>query len=90
MQYQALTGEWQLRQADSEEWLPARVPGVVHTDLRAAERIPNPLVGDNEKRVQWVAETDWEHRRIFTVEASLLAHQHVFLTVAGRQARRFG
>ena len=54
---QPLTGDWQFRQAKSEEWLPAQVPGGVHTDLLHLERIPDPFVAGNEKRVQWVAET---------------------------------
>ena len=55
---QTLSGAWQFRQANTEEWLPATVPGGVHTDLLANERIPDPFVGDNEKHVAWVAESD--------------------------------
>jgi beta-mannosidase len=44
---QTLTGPWQFRQAGSEDWLPAIVPGAVHTDLMAAGRIPDPFVGEN-------------------------------------------
>jgi len=83
MQIQTLTGEWQFRQTDSEEWLPARVPGGVHTDLMAAGRIPDPFVADNEKQVMWVAEEDWEYRRTFTIEAGLLAEERVFLVCDG-------
>ncbi len=68
MQKQTLSGTWQFRQSGSEEWLPANVPGGVHTDLLAMGRIPDPFVADNEKKVQWVAENDWEYRRSFTVE----------------------
>jgi beta-mannosidase len=83
MLHQSLTGAWQFRQVESDEWLPAQVPGGVHTDLLAAERIPNPFVADNEKLVQWVAETDWVYRRTFTVAPDLLAQQHVFLACDG-------
>ena len=55
------------------------MPGCVHTDLLALERIPDPFVADNEKRGMWVAETDWEYRRMFTVNAYLLALERVFL-----------
>ena len=76
MRVQTLTGEWEFRQADAEvgsgEWLPAQVPGGVHTDLMAAERIPDPFVADNEKQVMWVAEGDWEYRRTFSVDANVL------------------
>ena len=83
MQIQPLTDHWQFRQAGTVEWLPATVPGGVHTDLLAAGRIPDPFAGDNEKRVQWVAESDWEYRRVFTVDPILLAHDKVFLICDG-------
>jgi beta-mannosidase len=83
MHIQSLTGDWQFRQADAETWAPARVPGDVHTDLLATGRIPDPFVADNEKHVQWVAETDWAYRRTFRVEAKLLAEQRVFLVCDG-------
>ncbi len=80
---QTLSGAWQFRQAGSDEWLPARVPGGVHTDLLAAGRIPDPFAGDNEKRVQWVAESDWEYRQPFVVDADLLNESQVFLVCDG-------
>jgi len=67
----------------TEEWFAARVPGGVHTDLLAAGRIPDPFVADNEKRVQWVAESDWEYRRFFGVRSQLLAEERVFLVCGG-------
>ena len=42
---QTLTGPWQFRQAGTETWLPASVPGAVHTDLMAAGRIPRSISG---------------------------------------------
>ena len=83
MLIQSLNGLWQLRQAGSAEWLAGQVPGDVHTALLAAGRIPDPFVADSEKRVQWVAETDWEYRWVFTPEPELLHHQTIFLTCAG-------
>jgi beta-mannosidase len=52
---QSLTGAWQIRHAGGvqpdasldADWLPAQVPGGVHTDLMAAGRIPDPFVADN-------------------------------------------
>ncbi|GAP05623.1 beta-galactosidase/beta-glucuronidase [Anaerolinea thermolimosa] len=56
---------WTFRQAGTDEWMPATVPGGVHTDLLALGRIPDPFVADNELKVQWVAEADWEYRGVF-------------------------
>jgi Beta-galactosidase/beta-glucuronidase len=80
---QSLSGAWQLRQAGSNEWLAAQVPGGVHTDLMAAGRIADPFVGDEELRVQWVAEADWEYRRTFRVEAAVAAEKRTALVFDG-------
>ena len=68
---QTLSGTWQFRQSGSREWLPATVPGGVHSDLLALGRIPDPFVADNEKKVMWVAESDWEYRRSFIEDTAL-------------------
>jgi beta-mannosidase len=65
MREQNLGGKWQFRQAGASKWWEAAVPGGVHTDLLALGRIPDPFFADNELRVQWVAESDWEYRKIF-------------------------
>ena len=83
MQIQTMTGDWQFRQAGAEEWLPAHVPGGVHTDLLAIGRIPDPFAGDNEKRVQWVAESDWEYRRGLTCSPEMVAEDQVWLVCDG-------
>ena len=83
MQIQSLTGKWQFQQVGTEEWLPANVPGSVHTDLMASGRIPDPFVADNEKRVQWVAESDWVYRTSFTCTDELLSEEKVFLVCDG-------
>ena len=83
MNRQSLTGQWQFRQSGTDAWLPAQVPGGVHTDLLALDRIPDPFVGDNEKHVQWVAETDWQYRYSFTCSRDLLAEETVWLVCDG-------
>ncbi len=83
MPIQPLTGAWQFRRAGDADWLPASVPGGAHTDLLAQGRIPDPFVGDNEKRVQWVAESDWEYRRSFFVAPELLNEDRVDLVCDG-------
>jgi len=83
MKTQSLAGQWQFRQAGQTEWLPAQVPGGVHTDLLAAGKIPDPFVADNEKKVMWVAEQDWEYRSSFMPGAAVLAEDKVFLVCDG-------
>jgi len=78
-----LSGAWQFCQAGTENWLPATVPGSVHSDLLALGKIPDPFVADNELKVMWVAETDWEYRHAFTVDKPLLAEPNVSLVCDG-------
>ncbi len=80
---QQLTGKWQFHQEGKKEWLPATVPGGVHTDLMANNLIPDPFVSDNEKRVKWVAESDWEYRTSFKCTKSIFSEEKVFLVCDG-------
>ncbi len=83
MRIQSLAGAWEFRQVGTQEWLPANIPGGVHTDLLALGRIPDPFVGDNEKRVQWVAEADWEYHTRFTASPDLLSQPQIWLVCDG-------
>lgn len=83
MKIHSLAGSWKFRQVGTDVWLPATVPGGVHTDLLALNRIPDPFVGDNEKRVQWVAEADWEYSIKYKVEAELFHQPHLWLVCDG-------
>ncbi len=83
MNKQTLSGKWQFRQAGAAEWLPATVPGGVHSDLLALGKIPDPFVADNELQVMWVAECDWEYRRSFAVDAGMLKQDHLALVCEG-------
>ena len=62
-----LSAEWQFKAVDSDTWLTAEVPGVVHTDLLANNLIPDPFIGTNEDSVQWVAKKRWEYRTSFNL-----------------------
>ena len=79
----SLSGAWEFRQANTPDWMPATVPGGVHTDLMALGKIPDPFVADNEARVQWVAEADWEYRRSISVSGDLLKEERVYLVFDG-------
>lgn len=45
--------------------LSATVPGCVHLDLLAAERIADPFDGDNEAAQQWIGSTVWRYETTF-------------------------
>jgi len=64
----SLNGEWQFRSYNDTVWLPATVPGCVHTDLLYHRVIPDPFFASNEESVQWVAKTTWEYRKLFNAD----------------------
>ena len=77
-----LSGEWRLDGLDERGAplsCPAAVPGDVHGALFAAGRMPDPFLGRNEERVQWVARRDWTFSRSFDVPADFLLHASVIL-----------
>jgi beta-mannosidase len=69
--------------AETEQWHPAAVPGVVQTDLLQAGLIPDPFFGDNEKQLQWIGLTDWEYQTEFSVDAATLRRKHIDLVFDG-------
>lgn len=78
-----LDGAWQMRAASDSAWLPATVPGTVHTDLLAAGRTPDPLTGDHEAELAWIEDEDWIYRRDFDVDPDILDHDEVALVFEG-------
>jgi beta-mannosidase len=68
---------WTFRKKGDDQWLPAIVPGCVHTDLLENKIIPDPFTGLNEKEVQWIEKEDWEYRCKFDVSSYLLDHDQL-------------
>ncbi|MBB3696901.1 hypothetical protein KMW28_22340 [Flammeovirga yaeyamensis] len=62
---QKITADWKFAQADRKEWLDAKVPGCVHTDLLRHKKIADPFFGENEKKVQWIDKKDWIYKTSF-------------------------
>ncbi|MBK9732341.1 MAG: glycoside hydrolase family 2 protein [Chitinophagaceae bacterium] len=74
---------WQFRKAGDSIWLPATIPGTVHTDLLDNHLIPDPYYSDNEKKVQWVENEDWEYQAYFSCPAYLLSQKNIELQFDG-------
>ncbi|MHB9037731.1 MAG: beta-mannosidase [Armatimonadota bacterium] len=79
----SLDGAWELRQVGSDEVFEGRVPGCVHTDLMRSKKIDDPFHGDNEFKVAWVHETDWEYSRSFDVGEKFLNSDRAYLECDG-------
>ncbi|HEV2331386.1 MAG TPA: glycoside hydrolase family 2 protein [Verrucomicrobiae bacterium] len=78
-----LGGAWRVSQKGKADWIPATVPGCVHTDLLAAGKIPDPYYRDNEKQVQWITEADWIYERSFDLPKDVLKNEFILLRCEG-------
>lgn len=54
--------QWEFTAKDTLDWLPANVPGCVHSDLINNNVIENPLLGINEQKCQWIENKDWSYQ----------------------------
>ena len=70
---------WKFRDSSGGKWRSATVPGSVHSDLLRHEVIPDPFHGRNELGLQWIEETDWDYRCVFTVGPELLGRANIDL-----------
>ena len=78
-----LLDTWRFKSAKDNDWLPATVPGCVHTDLLHNDRIPNPFYATNEHDLQWIDKLDWEYEAYFTPSAEFLQEEHQELHFKG-------
>ena len=78
-----LNSGWNFREVNKPDWLPATVPGCVHTDLIANKLIEDPYYRDNEKKQQWIGKTDWEYETTFNVSAETLKRQNLEIVFQG-------
>ena len=80
---------WEFRQVvappAAAEWRTAEVPGCVHLDLLRHKLIPEPFYRDNEAKLQWIENADWEYRTTTQAGPDLLARRSSM--PSGRQRR---
>lgn len=63
---------WAFRKQGDSSWIPAVVPGCVHTDLLAQKIIEDPFFGTNEDSIQWIERENWEYKCSFSVTQDML------------------
>lgn len=89
-----LQGPWEVKARDvyqslpvqyqrTLEWIPAQVPGTVHTDLLRQNIIPDPYYRMNENDVQWIENLQWIYRRTFSIDAVTLKEKRIELVAEG-------
>lgn len=76
--------KWYFNEEGKTEYMSAVVPGNVHRDLVLNKVIPDPLVGTNEKEVQWVSDKSWEYTlNDFVCEPNILLQDKIELRLNG-------
>jgi beta-mannosidase len=78
-----LNGKWNLSHAENKDAISANVPGCVHLDLLANDRIENPFYRDNERKQLWIGETDWTYHRSFEINQEFFSHERIHLRCLG-------
>ena len=74
---------WKFHEAGSPHWMPATVPGCVHSDLLQNKQIPEPYYRTNEKELQWIDKKNWEYQTIFTLSSQDLKFNNIELVFEG-------
>jgi beta-mannosidase len=78
-----LDENWKCSEAGKENWIKAKVPGVIHTDLLAAGKIKDPYYGTHEKELQWIEEKNWRYKSSFQLSKEDLERAHIDLVCKG-------
>ncbi|MGG1923385.1 glycoside hydrolase family 2 protein [Chryseobacterium sp. NRRL B-14798] len=74
---------WQFKNSKDSNWFPAKVPGTVHLDLMDNKIISDPFKDENEKKVQWVENEDWDYQTSFTISPHELKNENIDLVFNG-------
>lgn len=75
--------QWQFSKSGENKWLPATIPGTVHTDLLKNNLIPDPFFGANEKKLQWIEEENWVYQTSFSITKNEIDNQNILLQFDG-------
>ena len=78
-----ISSNWTFHQADKDEWLPATVPGCVHTDLLANGKIEDPFYRLNEHKLQWIDKVNWEYKTTFNIDPDAIKRDRIALDFKG-------
>ncbi|MDR3146230.1 MAG: hypothetical protein LBU21_08125, partial [Treponema sp.] len=80
---QKLHSNWNMKNCSEKEWLPAKVPGSVYSDLLNNKKMEDPFWRDNEDKALALMENDFEYVNSFTVSRSMLNCDRIVLRCEG-------
>lgn len=75
--------KWKFKNVKENNWFTASVPGTVHLDLMNNKIIPDPYKDENEKKVQWIENEDWDYQTSFNISSKDLENQNIELVFNG-------
>lgn len=78
-----ISSGWEMSEYGKNNWIPASVPGSVHTDLLENGKIEDPFYRLNEHDLQWIDKTDWVYRTRIHADRSLRSKDHIELKFPG-------
>lgn len=73
--------DWQFKELNKKDFLPAEVPGNVLIDLFNNNLIPEPFYGKNPEKLQWVGEREWIYKKNFVFSKN--KEERIFLHFKG-------
>lgn len=74
---------WSIKTENDSIRIVTDIPNEIHLDLYNNKVIEHPFFGDNEKRVQWVADKNWIYEKDFDVDSSFLSNENLELVFSG-------
>lgn len=80
---QSLNGSWKFKRFDSNEILPAKVPGSVYSDLLLNNKMEDPYWRDNETEILKLSDNDYIYEKSFIPDENVMKSEKVFLLFAG-------
>ena len=79
----SVNNNWFFSSTDDSIWLPASVPGTIHTDLIDNNIIEDPFFRLSEHELQWIDKKDWRYKTNFNVDQETFSSQNIILEFSG-------
>lgn len=80
---QEISSFWKFSKADEFNYLPAKVPGSIHTDLIENGKSSDPFFRNNAQNAQWIGQTDWKYKTTFFIDLQLKSKKNKILRFNG-------
>jgi beta-mannosidase len=74
---------WEFKSVNDTVWMPAKVPGSIHTDLLENKVITDPFYRLNEEKLQWIDKKNWEYRTVFQLKQEVYQKENIVLNFQG-------